>query len=112
MPKGPARQEARRHRWFSEEISGFQKAFPRQAQQNGLVVGQGASACLAVAQMVRQSGQARGRRAWGVGAAASHFGTTFLLPWVSHFVQPSKPKEAGEALFTTQQTQPQGKGEG
>lgn len=31
--------------------------------------------------------------------SASRFGTSCLLPWVSHFVQHGNPKEAGESTF-------------
>lgn len=106
--KAQARQEAGRHRWFSEEIPELQKAFPPQAQQSwGLLLVKAPLLVWAAAQTVRRPGQARGRRAagcvcgsgcWG-SRSASRFGTSCLLPWVSHFVQHSNPKEAGESTF-------------
>lgn len=54
------------------------------------------------------AGQTRESRAREEGSVANPFGTSFLLPWVSHFVQHSDPKEAWEALFTTQQIKPPG----
>lgn len=41
----------------------------------------------AVAQTVRQLGWGRPEDAEAGGAVASPFGTSLLLPWVSHFVQ-------------------------
>lgn len=96
--KAQARQEAERHRWFSEEIPGLQKAFPPQEQQSrGLLLVKAPLLAWAGAQTVRQPGRP-GDAELG-GAAASPFGTSFLLLWVSHFVQHGNPKEAGESTF-------------
>lgn len=97
--KAQARQEAGRHRWFSEEIPGLQKAYPTTgATKLGLVVGQGAFACLGCSPDGKAAGADQGTQSWQ-GAVASPLGTSFLLPWVSHFVQHGNPKEAGESTF-------------
>lgn len=59
--KAQAGQEAGRHRWFSEEIPGLQKASPPQAQQSwGLLLVKAPLLVWAAAQTVRRPGQARG----------------------------------------------------
>lgn len=79
MPEGPARQEARRHRWFSEAIPGLQ-----QAQQSwGLLLVTAPLLAWVVAQTLRQLGGGRPGDAEVGGAVASPFGTSILLPWVS-----------------------------
>lgn len=82
--------------WTPENIS------PTGSTKLGLVVGQGAFACLGCSPDSEAAGAGQGMHGCGAvggGAVASPLGTSFLLPWVSNFVQYSNPKEAGESTF-------------
>ena len=115
--KAQARQEAGRHRWFSEEIPELQKAFPPQAQQSwGLLLVKTPLLVWAAAQTVRRLGEARGRRA--AGCACGREDRPALLAPASSFpgfltlFSTATQRRLGKALFTTQQIKPQGEGEG
>ena len=80
--KAQARQEAGRHRWFSEEIPELQKAFPPQAQQSwGLLLVKAPLLVWAAAQTVRRSGQARGLRAAGCVCGGGCWGEEVSQPF-------------------------------
>lgn len=81
---------------------------PTGATKLGLVVGQGAFACLGCGPDSGAAGAGQGTQSWG--AAASPFGTSFLLPWVSHFVQHGNPKEARESTSHYPANKATGKG--
>lgn len=120
--KAQARQEAGRHRWFSEEIPELQKAFPPQAQQSwGLLLVKAPLLVWAAAQTVRRSGQARGLRAagcvcgggcWGGAGQPAVLAPAASFPGFLTLFSMATQRRLGKALFTTQQIKTQGEGEG
>lgn len=110
--KDQARQEAWRHRWFSEEIPGLQKAVAPQVQQSwGLLSVKAPLLVWAAAQLVGQPGQAGGRRT-GWGGQPVLLAPAFFFPGFLTLFGMATQRRLGKALFTAQQIKPQGKGKG